>query len=566
MTKNDPLNTKASVENNSIPKKENCKKPISDMLICFYKNKYIKVSTILSIIGLAITGAYSLFTIVLDYADRESSTYKTLLKQSKKQNDVLNKKYTELSEDFTEIKKLDLLPILLNPVGGKKTTDRQVSFRWKYDVDLSFKNFILELRQIDRINKTVLTRRYDIPHPERKQMDFYFPDKVTGEFFWRIGTGEILATFKNTKNIDHSEKYNRDIAKSIELHAASIAGKENQNITPINTNTRLWSRYGNFKLYNSVLDKIISEKEITVGTTASFLSYYGTLQDDGLPNTYDMKFLTWAIKELEVLIKDKNISCLKNINYEEDAFSDISINRKIFSWKNLLNNVSNGQVDIAIANITKSKKREKEFQGLKFTKGYRNNHQKMIFFKKEGKYNDNLKSLNKLKKATKNAIIATQYKTINYQAAQFLSSEKSFEFKDVKNSYKSYIEVVNAIRHGEADFGIIDDVRLSSILYTDIGVVDFDFDNLLNDFYQSQINIENQNRKENSKTETQKNKNNEPENKPENKRTQTPVFQGEEYAIAVYTDGKPSCLLETLNKVISSPKGIKKRLELEGKH
>jgi len=526
--------TNVPTSNNSNDDDMQTKSPLSELLICVYKNKYIKLSTIFSLLLLAITGVYSIFTIVFNYADRETLAYKERLKEANKKNDILNKKYIELNEDFTEIKKLDLLPVLLNPVGGKKVTDGQVTFRWKYDAGLGFKNFILELKQIDRIKKNILIRRYDIPYPENKSMDFYFPDNITGEFFWRIGTGEVIASYQN--ELPDKEKTS-DIARKISMHTQSMM-LEDPN-PKLSNNTLLWSRYGNFELYNSVLDKIIIKNEIVVGTTASFLSYDSLLTDNGLPNTYDMKFLIWLTKELDEITSGNQFKCKNNAKYPEKSVpTGIVITRKIIPWKVLFNNVANGKVDIAIANITRSKEREDKYHGMKFTEGYRDNHQKIIYLIKEGKYPDKLTKLDELKKAVKGKVIATQKKTINFQAANYLMKKKSLNFKQNNNHYKSYVEVINAIRHSQVDFGLIDEIRLKSVSYPDIGVVNYNLDELLDDFYRNELG---------------------------EKKT-TEEFGGEKYAVAVSTGGKESCLLEMLNEIIASDNGKKMRLSLEKKY
>ena len=158
------------------------------------------------------------------------------------------------------------------------------------------------------------TRFSQLSETEREEMFFEFPgdERGTGTFFWRIGTGELI-------------------------------NNEEQ--------TRLWTRYGRFSVYESVIDRIKERKELIVGTSATFLSYDHPIDENGRPQTFDMDFIDWIVMKLEM----------------EFEFPEHTITVRLVPTKwgdELFNSVVNGDVDVAIANITRSVARERKYPGL----------------------------------------------------------------------------------------------------------------------------------------------------------------------------------------------------------
>ena len=247
-----------------------------DLAIKITRSVYVKISTISVLILFAISATWTIAQLIINQKDSLLDARKQDLAVSDEKLKDRNKKFAELEEDFREIKKLSKVPVLLNPVAGKHITGRFITFRWKYDSNPGFQNFILELKQITKDN-IVLKRRYQIPEPQRKKMDFELTLGTQGEFFWRIGTGELLAVDEN-KPDDKDNPLKKFVDASV----------NRQPSTSVSADTHLWSRYGNFFVHKSVYDKIKSTGEMMVGMTATFLSYDHTLDCQGRPNTYDM--------------------------------------------------------------------------------------------------------------------------------------------------------------------------------------------------------------------------------------------------------------------------------------
>ena len=497
---------------------------LKDFVIRISDKTHIKVSTLVAIILACVSATWGIseyashqteraFQSEKERMYREIRTKTNKLEDAQTDFDVLEDKYNILVKDYTELQKLSKVPIILSPVSGKRITGRYVSFRWKYDINPGFQNFILELKHIDKNSKQTLTRRYQIPEPERKIMHFEFPAKVSGEFFWRIGTGEILAknSYASSSNSSSSPKPN-SLVKGLIKDMLDIT-----DTTSTPQETRLWSRYGHFEVYPSMMDKLKTTQELTVGMTAAFLSYDHPVNCDGRPDTFDMDFIEWVIFRLG-----------------NELGRPIKIVRKIIPWDNLLKSVSAGDVDIAIANITKSTAREEKYVNISFTDGYRYSYQNIIFLTTKYKHLVNEKlNESSLKSYLKGADLGVQTNTTNSRAAEYL--RKKFGFK-INSSFKSYVDVIDAIRRGKIQFGMLDSIRMQTVNYPEIGVIqfkdDFKFSKFLNEFNEKELG-----------------------------------YPGpEQYAIAVFTGGMKTEFLKRLNTIINSPQGKKKRNELNLKH
>ncbi len=496
---------------NSSAEKKNTPKFFNDLAISISQNTSLKITGIITAVIIISSATWTLGQNNARSTEQELSITKEKLEDINSSKEKLDKQYSKLQKNFDELKKQEKIPMLISPVAGKRITGQHVSFKWKYDVNPGFQNFILELKHISQ-EDGLLSRRYQIPQPYKKNMEFQFPDDVSGEFFWRIGTGELL---ENYEQESHDSIVQQAVSKSL--------GRSETSSVPMKT--ELWSRYGNFQIYGTALEKIKATEEMVVGITNTFLSYDHVIDCSGKPNTYDMDFIEWITEQLRIKLADP----------ENEAKAKITLIRKTLDWSNLFDNVALGEVDLAIANITKSKSREKTYHGLKFTDGYRENQQRIIFSKTHNKDLQNIKSLNALTEAVNGSIIATQNGTINMDVAHYLKHLEDgelFNFKQINNNYNSYFEVIDAIERGEIKFGMIDSIRLETVDYPDIGAINIDLTHLLKDYYKKNSDYTN----------------------------------GEEYAIAVSTGGKITPFLRMLNIIINSPEGILKREQLEKKH
>jgi ABC-type amino acid transport substrate-binding protein len=439
-------------------------------------NTKIRVATLIAVIVFAISSTWGLNEVFrVEDIKYELEARKLEIEQLKISNNVLTHERDNLSSSYEEIKKTSKIPTIVYPVNWQHVIGRQVKFKWKYskEQDPGFQNLVIEI--IKSGENDLQTRRFHVSAAGEQSKSFEFPEGITGHFFWRIGTGELL----NDKE-----------------------------------GTRLWSRYGSFSLYPSVIDKIKDKKEIIVGTVVKFIRYSYPISCLGDPVDYDIEFARWITDRLkeELVLRD-----------------DITMRIKYIEWEKLLPSVTNGYVDLAIADITYSRKREDEYQGLLFTKGYRENKQVFIRHKDKNSGSGRLISRKKdISAYLHGKKVGAQKSTINADAASYLA--KIFKF-EVSAVYSSYTDVVEAVYEKKIDYGIIDSLVWKSVSYPEIEVLNFYTEPYLREMYEKVLGSNH-----------------------------------EFYAIAVPAKDRNNDFLNLLNQLIDSDRGKAKRKELEEKY
>jgi ABC-type amino acid transport substrate-binding protein len=419
---------------------------LKELSIRLSHNTNIRIATLIVIVLFAITTTWTISGLIVGDVKQELEGAKAGIQKLKNKYDVLLRDNEIISTSYYQIKKHEKIPILISPVNKRPIIGRYVTFNWKYSTDPGFQNLILEIIKID--GEGIKERRFQIPEPGRENMFFEFHEGARADFFWRIGTGELL----NDQD-----------------------------------GTRLWSRYGSFSLYPSVLDKIEATNELVVGTTAKFLSYDRPITCEGDPDDFDIEYIRWVASKLnESLVKESLVKerpdlegpDLERLVKERLVLEgDIELRIKYVKWDKLFTSVMNGNVDIAIANITKSDTREQENLGLTFTSGYRKNSQVLIRKKKTKSEHDSLKML-------AGSTVGAQMVTINLKAANYLA--ETFKF-NVLGEYSSYADVINAVTNSEIDYGIIDSVLWESVNYPELEKLDIELDEYLKMFNRNEL-------------------------------------------------------------------------------
>jgi len=398
-------------------------------------NTRIRVATLVVVIIFAISSTWGLNEIFrVGIFKGELEALKLDIEALQNRNDVLFRERERLSSSYSQIQRTSKIPILVYPVNRRPIIGRQITFNWKYsrDQDPGFQNLVLEL--IKTGEEKLKIRRYQIPEAGRESMIFEFPEGMSGQYFWRVGTGELLS--------DHE-------------------------------GTRLWSRFGYFSLYPSAIDKIKDTEELLVGTTAKFLSYDHPITCLGDPDDYDIEFARWITAKL----KD-----------ELHLNNNINMKIKYIEWEKLFSSVINGDVDFAIADITYSKQRETDNYGLVFTKGYRENKQVFIGSKQVSPdTNGTITNKNQIKDRLRGVKVGAQNLTINLDAANHLSRIFGFQ---VLAGFSSYTDVLNAVHKGEIDYGIIDRLLWESISYPDLERLDLEIEPYIKEMYRKKLGTE----------------------------------------------------------------------------
>lgn len=514
---------------------------LKDVSIHLFRNINVKLATLTGIFFAAISVTISV--IFFSYINPQLikiDEYKEKIKAAEEQSSDLNRKYNNIqTENRNLARKVDVLneatnvPVLIMPIDNKPIIGQHVTFKWSYNVDRGFRDFVLELRRVGG-DKNLITR-YQIPEGHRRRViHFQFPEPVTGEFFWRIGTGELIKNYHglktnklstNQQNID-DEHHKSDTYPE---HGTPVVGKytktsknnaDNNNDSDNKTNknlieekskdeTRLWSRYGRFSMYKSTWEKLKKTKNLVVGTTAVYLSYDDPVDCAGKPISYDMKLIQILSEELGKKLK-KEVEVEHEVKFELKArrFTDeyakiartefnkqlqeylrnykLNITTKIIDWNDKFTSVINGDVDLAIANITKSAGREKDNPGLVFSDGYRQNHQTIIASKLYSPIKETNLNEKDLISRLEGKKIAAQATSTNLRAAKALKDKFKFKIDD-SNYYSSYVDVIHAVRSGKVDFGMIDSVRFESVGYPDLMALNINIDKYLIDFYKTEF-------------------------------------------------------------------------------
>jgi len=398
---------------------------LEDFSVRLFGRNRIRISTFYFIIISAISITYGLTEIYIigDLKNKVADAHDEISELKEERDDLLRVN-SNLIDGLNSVQHTVKSPILIRPVDGRYVIGRHITFRWKYDSKIEFPNLILELIRVSEGGLEV--NRYQIPESGREEMYFEFPEKMQGTFFWRIGPGELI------NNIYEDE---------------------------------VWSRYGRFSLFPNVEDKIKATRELDVGVTATFLSYDHPIDCDGTPDTFDMELISWIAEQLA-------------LQYE----TDVTVKRREIVWRDLLRAVEGGDVDLSIANITKTITRENEHQGLKFSEGYRSNNQAIIYRASIDSFKSDVPlSKRQLKKILEGKTVGAQEKSVNLHAAQFL--RRSFNYK-VRSNFTSYVDVIDNVKTGVIDFGFIDDVRLKAVSYPELDKLNVKLNPLLSDLYK----------------------------------------------------------------------------------
>jgi len=524
---------------------------LKELSIRLWNNVSVRISTFVIIVISAIGSTY---TVIERLSVAPIRLEKEKIISEKKELDIqfkeLSKTHKELKDTATELSKLSKVPILIFPVDNRPIIGQYVNFRWSYDANLGFKNFILELKHVTESGVTV--RRYPIPEGyKRRKVVFQFPEPVSGEFFWRIGTGELLHDYGATKGTK---------TENIELNVYVTSykptkedKKEEQKRNELKAPgegiqaTRLWSRYGSFEMYPTVWEKLKKTQQLKVGTTAPYLSYDYPIDCGGRPDSYDMDLVDWIGKGMERILRAE-VEVEKRVNFEIESIKydknyanskrkefnkqlkkytkefKLEVIPKIIEWDDKFSSVINGDVDVVVANLTKSATREKVYRGLKFTNGYRNNEQALVTSNLHLDLPKGKLTQKHLKKLLKGKNLAVQKDSTNYQAAEVL--QKEFHFNIDSSPFDSYADVIDYIRSGKAEFGLIDQVRFDSVGYQDLIRIDSDMQPLLAELNQRVFGSKN-----------------------------------EEYALAVASHGGRNHFLRYMNKIIEDGAEYRKNLE-----
>ena len=402
---------------------------LKEKVFHLFGKTYIALPTLVLVLLWVGTTSYYLTQIYqVDPLENKLSESEGEIEELSSQNQSLTADLEKLRKESTVIASNEKIPVPIAPIRKKAVIGRMVKFQWDYKGGVGFTNYVLEIQPTGSRNTQPL--RYHVPDPGRETLYFELNPKWVGQMFWRVRPGGL------PDGADQS---------------------------------RLWSYYGSFVVYRSILHRIRTTGKLIVGTTPAFLSYDHPIHDrTGRPDSFDIDLVYWLGEKLKEKLK----------------IPDLEVELRNIQWEKLFERVRTYEVDIAIGTITKSKQRESAFPGLRFSNGYLQNHQILI----EGMYSrgrgERSMRGGEFLTILKGKKVGVQNHTINEKAARALAKQYDFEVED---NFGSYVDVYDALRQGKIDFGMIDSVRHEMVRNPEFQQVGGHLDDYLTNFYKKEL-------------------------------------------------------------------------------
>ena len=341
----------------------------------------------------------------------------------------------ELQDRVQTLDDAQKAPVLEQPRMDEHVYGSEVEFDWTYTQNNSgrLQSFVLELATPNG-NRL----RFPVLNPEQKTMTILGDWLETGQmYFWRVLPGHLTYT------------------------------TDGQNKT---VETGVPSPFGLFTLHKNVLEKIVSTGELRIGTSPTIRGVTNYLNKEGKVCGLDVELIHEFVKYLEKKSKTGEIKVI---------FVDVV-------WGELLPVLLSRKVDLVISGMTKTLKREKENPGVRFTQGYFGSEQ-ILIGKKKG-------DQTKLTTDLEGKILGVIGGTTNFEAALYLAGEansgpsgKSSDGKFVVDfSYRTYSEIVHALKMDKIDRALVDDIFVKKLLTTSGDIISSDLlTDELQDFYRT---------------------------------------------------------------------------------
>lgn len=336
-------------------------------------------------------------------------------------------------------------PVQIFPRDRSSVIGFNVSFLWDYGKHTSNTPYIIEMQDMAGRTQAI---KVNVDRPETKSMFYAFEPAATGSYVWRVRPGKIVS--------------NEEVGQGP------------------------WSSPSVFTIFPSVTERIRSSATLLLASTPT--SYDAGVNNRGEYGGIELKIVRWLLPRITEKL---NLKQTPRLEVEE------------IPWNRLFNYMQNGEADIAVRSITRSEAREKEYQNLKFTKGYMVNHQMFIQLNTDGIYPRSLSG----------RIVGAKSRSVNEQAAKFLAQRFGYT---VNSSYTSYGDLIDGLRRGEIAYALVDSTLVKGLLGKSVFAFGGFLDDELRQFYKRELG-----------------------------------FDHEEYSILVH-EGSSSQLRTTLNDILAS--------------
>lgn len=395
---------------------------LADLPLLTSKRWYLTVSAAIGLLVSIISVSY----FVIDYVrikpiEKELEESHALLSSVKA--DAMNAKaQLEKSEQRSNALAASLdRPSPIFPPDRSSIVGFNISFLWDYGKHDPTTKYILELQDISGRGAPL---KFNVDRPETKSMFYAFDRLASGSYLWRVRPGVLVSG----QEVAHGP----------------------------------WSPAAVFTINPSVVERIKNTNRVLVATTPTSYDPFVGVNTHGQYDGFELKLLRWLMPRIAEKLQLKQTLDLEIVEVP---------------WNRIFTYMQNGEADIAVRSITRSELREREYQNLRFTTGYVQNHEIFVQLNKEGNY----------PKSLKGRVVGAKNRSVNEAAAKHLAQKYGFT---VNSSFTAYGDLYEGLRRGEISFALVDSSLIRDHLNKSIFALGGFLDNELRDFYRRELGFD----------------------------------------------------------------------------
>lgn len=195
------------------------------------------------------------------------------------------------------------------------------------------------------------------------------------------------------------------------------------------------SDWRTFHIYKTAIDSIRKLKVLKVANQATQTSVFNRREND-VRAGFEIELIHWVAEEL-----GRVLGIPEGIKVQ---FVDTG------EWSQLLPLVNDQKAILAVGSITRTKQREVDNPGIKFSSGYLTVHEVLIGLRH---------SCPEFPRCLSGAKVGAQANTLNYEAAQALHRAWSF---NVDGLFTDFESLLDKLTHNTINFAMVDDILLPS--------------------------------------------------------------------------------------------------------
>jgi ABC-type amino acid transport substrate-binding protein len=423
---------------------------VQNIAITLGKSQYVTLGVLVGAVASLVASGYALVRYLeIRPLERQRDDLKAQASLAEGSLQELKTTVDELTNRYHALLKANNAPVLIAPAGASDVLGTNVTFEWDYSRHDQIDGYVLELRNLTPTSGSG-EDLLNVARPETKQ--FYLQLRQgSGDYLWRVRPGRVV----------------------------------DGEIAPQGP----WSSFSSFRLYATIRERICKTHRIRLATVPSSYDSFARSDGHGQYLGFDIELAHWLVRGLaECLTPEKHLTA----EFVETP------------WDTIFHSLQDGDVDMAIRSLTRSKKREEQYPNVRFTRGYARNHQIFIQTRPGSRFPDDLKR----------KVVGVKKGSINEAAAQYLASK--FEFI-VDGVFVNYGELYQALRSGQIRFAMVDSLLAESAGGFGFSRLGPELDAHLDSFYAAELG-----------------------------------YDTEEYAVAVHDPPIGDGILATLDEILSS--------------